>query len=78
MHFDETSSQDQYEFDTIISILICLLQTETTLLQNSDRANVVLCYVSVQRAICHQLQERSKRLGSNTFAPVFFADPVPD
>lgn len=48
------SSQDEHEFnDTVASSIQSLLHTEATLLQDTDRANVVLHYVSVERTMCH-------------------------
>jgi hypothetical protein len=50
----EASSQDEHEFDdTIANNLSSLLQTEATLLQDADRANVMSHNVSVERTICH-------------------------
>ena len=49
----KASSQDEHEFnDTITGNLHVLLYTEATLLQDADRANVMLHYVSVERTIC--------------------------
>jgi len=61
--YDEKGTPADGSDDTITSNFISLLQTEATFLQDADRANVVLCYVSVERTICHQMQESGERPG---------------
>ena len=71
--------QDEHELNhNVTRNLHALLFNEATLLEDSDRSNVVLHYVSVERTSCHLVQESGERPSRNALAPVFLADPIAD
>jgi len=54
------------------------LEAEAALLQDPDRADVVLGHVRVEWTLGHQVQEGGERPGRDTLAPMLLADPVAD
>ena len=77
----EASAQDKHELgDVSVGDLDALLEfeAEPALLQDADRADVVLGHVRVEGTLGHEVQESGERPGRDTLAPMLLADPVAD
>ena len=77
----EASAQDEHELgDVSAGILDALLalEAEAALLQDADRADVVLGHVRVEGTLGHEVQESGEPPGRDTLAPILLADPVAD
>lgn len=75
----EASAQDEHELgDVLTGDALLALEAEAALLQDADRAHVVLGHVRVQGTLGHEVQESGERPGRDTLAPILLADPVAD
>lgn len=75
------SAQDEHQLGEVFAGDLdgfLALEPEAALLQNADRADVVLGHVCVEGTLGHEVQERGERPGRDTLAPMLLADPVAD
>src|SRR5688572_20149385 len=77
----EASAQDEHELgDVFAGDLDALLafEAEAALLQDADRADVVLDHVRVDWTLGYKLQKSGERPRRDTLAPMLLADPITD
>src|SRR5687768_13442689 len=77
----EASAQDEHELGDVFAgdlDALLALEAETALLQDADRADVVLGHMRVEGTLGHEVQESGERPGRDTLAPILLADPVAD
>src|SRR3954453_9462016 len=77
----EALAQDEHDFGDVVTgdlDALLALEGEAALLQDADRADVVLGHVRVEGTLCHEGQKSGERPGRDTLAPILLADPVAD
>jgi len=77
----EASAQDEHELGDVFAgdlDALLALEAEAALLQDADRADVVLGHVRVEGTLGHEVQESGECPGRDTLAPMLLADPVAD
>lgn len=77
--FGKPSAQDEHELGDAGDVdALLAIEAEAALLQDADRADVVLGHVRVEGTLGHEVQESGERPGRDTLAPMLLADPVAD
>src|SRR4029453_1320128 len=77
----EASAQDEHELGDVFAgdlAALVALEAEAALLQDADRADVLLGDGRVEGTLGHEVQESGERPGRNTLAPMLLTDPVAD